>query len=274
MPPSPLSLLPRPRRCICWLFHQMRFGDNQPDPAAVAAASAPLPPAGAGGGGPRAAAGADGPAEPEAAFFAASCVKPLYRLVKAAEGKKEVTDNSPWRYVASCGGLCGRGARRFVSNSERINYDDANEVSQGGEMAVAAVQPHQSLRAPSQTHHPHASTRFSRTAVLLVARVPGPRVARGGPRGGCAHDRPVQDVLREGGLHRHPAGVLAVRAHKPGEWATPTPAIDQRRSITSSIPIFLSPPPQLVRVPGGAVHGALRRGARHRRREWVAGENT
>lgn len=117
---------PPTRRCICWLFHQLRFGENQPDPAAVAAASAPLPPA-ALSGVPHAPS-----AEPEAGYFAASCVKPLYRLVKAAEGKKEVVDNSPWRYVASCGGLCGRGARRFVSNSERINYDDANEVSHAG----------------------------------------------------------------------------------------------------------------------------------------------
>ena len=94
---------------ICWLFYQLRFGENQPDPALVASAA---PPPGL---------------EHEAGFFQTSCIKPLYRLVKAAAAKKEVVDNSCGPYVMTAGGLCGRAPKRYVANSERVNYDDANE---------------------------------------------------------------------------------------------------------------------------------------------------
>lgn len=56
------------RRLLCWLFHQLRFGENQPDPALVAAAA---PPPGI-------------PVDGEVGFFHSSCVKPLYRLIKTA----------------------------------------------------------------------------------------------------------------------------------------------------------------------------------------------
>lgn len=102
---------------MCWLFHQMRSRYLEPDPDAVVPQYNPaLPPE-----------IAHFDATVPRSYFHRACVVPLYTIIKkGAKKARPPRRRVPCREVLGC---CHRvGRSRPMPNSEKINYDDVNEV--------------------------------------------------------------------------------------------------------------------------------------------------